>query len=282
VIAIQDWLRTFRYTLELPATAREATLENFLFRRRAGHCEYFSTALAMLLREVGVPARNVNGFLGGTWNDFGQYLTVTMNEAHSWVEVYFPRYGWVPFDATPAASTDLAKQQSAFFAPLRRVFDGLEHRWNKWILEYNIDTQVNLFKRATQPFARPTPEGGVKWNPNVTRTFKLLMLFGTILVILISVFRRARAPSASPEARTYLKLRRAYEKAGYDVKPYEAPMQFVKTLQKENAPGHEHARRVVEIYLRSRFSGADISDAERSQLKEEARLAFSEGIRRAG
>ncbi|HUP88660.1 MAG TPA: transglutaminaseTgpA domain-containing protein, partial [Longimicrobiales bacterium] len=111
VMAIQDWLQRFRYTLELPATPREATLENFLFRRRAGHCEYFSTALAVLLREEGIATRNVNGFLGGEWNDYGKYLSVTMNEAHSWVEVFFPGYGWVPFDATPAATTDVAQQQ---------------------------------------------------------------------------------------------------------------------------------------------------------------------------
>src|SRR5690606_14829821 len=104
-VAVRDWLRSeFRYTVQLPASAGEAALDHFLFERRAGHCEYFSTAMAVLLRAAGVPARNVNGFLGGEWNEFGGYLSVTQNQAHSWVEVWFPAYGWVLFDPTPAGS----------------------------------------------------------------------------------------------------------------------------------------------------------------------------------
>jgi hypothetical protein len=71
VRAVEEYLRPFTYTIVLPASSREATLEHFLFERREGHCEYFSTAMAILLRAMGVPARNVNGFLGGEWNNFG-------------------------------------------------------------------------------------------------------------------------------------------------------------------------------------------------------------------
>ena len=103
--AIQQYLRSeFTYTRELPNSAREATLDHFLFERKAGHCEYYSTAMVVLLRSLGIHARNVNGFLGGRWNEFGGYLAVTQNEAHSWVEVWFPNFGWVAFDPTPGGS----------------------------------------------------------------------------------------------------------------------------------------------------------------------------------
>ena len=82
VVAIQRYLQSFEYTRDLPATARETTLEHFLFERQAGHCEYFSTALAVMLRTIGIQTRNVNGFLGGQWSAFGDYLVVTQNEAH--------------------------------------------------------------------------------------------------------------------------------------------------------------------------------------------------------
>ena len=75
VTAINDFFHTdFDYTLELPRSAQQATLDYFLFERGEGHCEYFSTAMVVRLRSLGVHAREVNGFLGGQWNEFGQYL----------------------------------------------------------------------------------------------------------------------------------------------------------------------------------------------------------------
>ncbi|HET9949066.1 MAG TPA: transglutaminaseTgpA domain-containing protein, partial [Longimicrobiales bacterium] len=142
-VAIERWLQGFRYTRELPATAAEATLEHFLFERRAGHCEYFSTAMVVLLRSVGIRARNVNGFLGGQWSSFGDYLVVTQNEAHSWVEVWFPGYGWVTFDPTPAGGGSGAGSR-AWFWPGRIFFDGLQHRWSKWVLDYGADEQAGI------------------------------------------------------------------------------------------------------------------------------------------
>ncbi|HEX6559374.1 MAG TPA: DUF3488 and transglutaminase-like domain-containing protein [Longimicrobiales bacterium] len=269
VMAVQSWLQTqFRYTLDLPATPREATLDYFLFRRRAGHCEYFSTALAVLLREVGVPTRNVNGFLGGAWNDFGKFLTVTQNQAHSWVEVYFPDYGWVPFDGTPAATADVARQQGRSPGRLRNVIDGLEHRWNKWVLEYDLDAQVNLFRRATQPFAQRDAHGGMRWNPALTRALKYLLAAGAVLLMLGALFKRVRTEEVAPESRFYLRLRRQYARAGYTIAANDAPMVFVEKLHKASAPGSEHAQRAVELYLRARFGGEDIGRSGQRELQE--------------
>lgn len=274
VMALQNYLHSqFRYTLDLPATAREATLENFLFRRRAGHCEYFSTALAILLREVGVPARNVNGFLGGTWNDFGSFLTVTQNQAHSWVEVYFPGYGWVPFDATPAAANDIAQQQSDWLGPYRRILDGVEHRWDKWVLEYNLEQQVSLFQRVSEPFARRDVSGAVKWNPSVTRALKYALIAGVLLLLLGMIFRRTRIADIAPESRVYMRLRKSYAKAGYPTRPHDAPMTFVERLETAHAPGAEHVRRAVQLYLRSRFGGEDIGEEGKTELRAAADAA---------
>ena len=160
-VAIERWLRTeFAYTLELPATASEATLEHFLFQRRAGHCEYFSTAMAVMLRSLGIHARNVNGFLGGSWSEFGNYLAVTQNEAHSWVEVWFPGYGWVTFDPTPAGGTG-TREATAWFWPGRFVLDALQHRWSKWVLDYSIKNQSDVLGRALSFLRRQArPERG--------------------------------------------------------------------------------------------------------------------------
>src|SRR5688500_3296548 len=278
VVAVQNWLLSeFRYTLDLPASAREAKLEHFLFRRRAGHCEYFSTAIAILLREAGVPTRNVNGFLGGAWNEFGRFMTVSQNEAHSWVEVYFPGYGWVPFDATPAATTDVARrQQQTWLGPFRSFTDGLEHRWNKWILEYNLETQVGLFRRATEQFARRDSTGRMKMNPGFMRLLKYAVGGVVLMLVLAMIFRRTRSEVLAFESRLYLKLRRAYEKAGYDVRPQDAPMRFIERLRNTNAPGHGAAERAVTLYLRSRFGGEDIGEEGKHEMRTAAEEAMRE------
>ncbi|HEX2188515.1 MAG TPA: transglutaminaseTgpA domain-containing protein, partial [Longimicrobiaceae bacterium] len=146
--AVERWLRSeFAYTLELPRDAGEARLEHFLFRRRAGHCEYFSTAMAVLLRAQGIPARNVTGFLGGEWNGFGGYLVVTGNDAHSWVEAWFPGVGWVPFDPTPPSSRALAAEAGAGWSwPAFLWMDGLQHRWYKWVVGYDLEKQFTVFR----------------------------------------------------------------------------------------------------------------------------------------
>ena len=79
----------FSYSLKMDvADPTIDPVEDFLVNRKAGHCEYFASALAMLLRSVGIPARVVNGFKGGDWNDLAQILYVRQKHAHSWVEVY--------------------------------------------------------------------------------------------------------------------------------------------------------------------------------------------------
>src|SRR5205807_8220642 len=102
--AIESHLRDhYGYSLDLKAGGRDP-LADFLFNVRAGHCEYFSTAMAVMLRTHGVAARVVNGFLPGEYNDAASAFTVRQSDAHSWVEVYFPETNsWVTFDPTPAA-----------------------------------------------------------------------------------------------------------------------------------------------------------------------------------
>jgi hypothetical protein len=83
---------------------RPYPLEGFLFMDRAGYCQQFSGAMALLLRMGGVPARVAAGFTSGTYNASTRRWVATDLDAHAWVEVWFPRYGWVGFDPTPAAA----------------------------------------------------------------------------------------------------------------------------------------------------------------------------------
>ena len=100
--AVRDYLLTIPYDFFPPAQPLGSeTVDNFLFVDRRGVCEQFATSLAVMLRTLGVPARLVAGYGAGQYNSLSGYYTVRASDAHAWVEVYFPGYGWVPFDPTP-------------------------------------------------------------------------------------------------------------------------------------------------------------------------------------
>ena len=144
-VAIQQWLTSnLSYTLELEEPKTEP-VDYFLFERKKGHCEYFASAFAVLARAAGVPTRQVNGFLGGEWNEYQGYVAVRAGDAHSWDEVYFPGQGWVTFDATPA-SDQLGRGGDGWRARLSRYLDTLRFQWTKWVIEYDLASQLGLFR----------------------------------------------------------------------------------------------------------------------------------------
>ena len=284
VRAIERWLRDrFRYTLELPSSAADASIEGFLFHRRAGHCEYFSTALAVLLRARGIPARNVNGFLGGEWNENGRYLAVTGNDAHSWVEVWFEGWGWVPFDATPPDRGERVARGTgaSWLWPARLWMDGVEYRWYKWVMDYNLDRQLGVFRGIGRVFARGerTVAGPSRRAPLRFAAMGMLAVLGAALLWLLARRRRSRTRLA-PESRAYLALRRTYAKAGWRMGDGDGPLAFAETLARERAPGAEDAGRAVDLYLQARFAEQG-GEAARAELAGAAARA-KHAVRRAG
>jgi len=256
-VALETWFREeFRYTLDLPATAREATLENFLLNRRAGHCEYFSTAMAILLRTQGIATREVNGFAGGTWSEFGDYLAVTQNQAHAWVEVWFPTYGWVPFDPTPPGRGEVSGLTSWFW-PGRFLFDAVQHRWNKWVLDYSFQSQFMLFERSRETVSRALSprEADEGDSGEATRWEALLAALILALVVAAMVRRSGPARNLPEESRTYVRLRDTLRRAGAPRAALHSPQSLVSYLQDLGHPVAPGVHQVVERYLRARFSG---------------------------
>ena len=155
LLAIIDWLRTTHdYTTNLqrnPAIADP--LEDFLFEQKAGHCEYFASATAVLLRAAGVPSRYVNGFLGGEWNEIGHYVAVRENRAHSWAEAYMGELGWMRVDATPP-------NRGLFrMGRLRQIFDSIDFFWGRWVVGYDLGRQIELARRLGHQLGGASDEG---------------------------------------------------------------------------------------------------------------------------
>jgi transglutaminase-like putative cysteine protease len=164
--AIEKYLKTeFHYSLDLKIGSDDP-LSEFLFNVKEGHCEYFATAMVMMMRSIGIPARIVNGFQMGEYNSFNDRYTVRESDAHSWVEVYFlpsttgldaergvssaqknsdfPAKGkWVEFDPTPSSGLN-DYSQGGLRASLRKYMDAMEVFWLDYVVTLDREEQASL------------------------------------------------------------------------------------------------------------------------------------------
>lgn len=136
-------------------------LEDFLFGKKSGHCEYFATAMAVMLRTQGVAARTVHGFVGGEYNDYGGYRMIRQGDAHSWVEVWFADHGWRTFDPTPP-SGQVAPESAGLMASMRQLVDNLELAWYQWIVEYDLERQVELIRGVAAALRNLSAQSGLR------------------------------------------------------------------------------------------------------------------------
>jgi len=121
-------------------------LDEFLFVKKRGNCEFFASSAAILLRLAGVPARLVGGYRGGNYNEMGGYYQVTDDMAHVWVEAFLAGKGWVTLDPT-AWSLGFVRQQGVG-ERLRLYVDAIGFYWNKAVLTYDLDRQISLLRNA--------------------------------------------------------------------------------------------------------------------------------------
>jgi transglutaminase-like putative cysteine protease len=145
---IEQYLQThYGYTLELPATEPPDPIADFLFRRKKGHCEYFASTMAVMLRDVDIPSRVVTGFQSGVYNPISGSQLIRTSDAHSWVEAWIPRRGWVTFDPTPA---DPNPPRLSLWTRLGFYTDAAEVFWQDWVVNYNLDRQLQLATKMGQ------------------------------------------------------------------------------------------------------------------------------------
>jgi transglutaminase-like putative cysteine protease len=211
--AIMAWLRTnLTYTLELAdPPGQQEHVDFFLFDRKKGHCEFFASAFAVLARSLDIPTRNVNGFLGGEWNEYDDYVAVRAGDAHSWAEVYFSGFGWVTFDATPSAQDRLGRGGDGILAKLRRFLDTIRFQWSKWVIEYDLYRQLALFRaigRVIKQGAIAVKDAVVFAARWIARHWYATVPLGLLAMLLLVRWLRRRARTRGEGDRGYVKPRR--------------------------------------------------------------------------
>jgi transglutaminase-like putative cysteine protease len=156
--AIERHLRSdYGYALELPDREVADPLAHFLFVRRKGHCEYFASSMAVMLRSLGIPARLATGFQSGVYNPVSGLWLVRASDAHSWVEAWIPGHGWTTFDPTPA---DVNAGGLAILGRLALYLDAAGTFWQEWVMTYDVARQGTLAYHMEQG-AR---HWGIRWS----------------------------------------------------------------------------------------------------------------------
>lgn len=144
-LAVEKYLsRGFAYSRELPGEVADPVAD-FLFVRRRGHCELFASAMVLLLRAAGVPARAVGGYYGGVRTAGGTYA-VRAGDAHAWAEVYLDGLGFVPFDPTPAS--ERGSSADGPWARILLLWDSIDARWRSAVVDYDLLAQGRLLQGA--------------------------------------------------------------------------------------------------------------------------------------
>ncbi len=285
--ALETYLRThFGYTLQLSRTVPHDPLANFLFERKQGHCEYFASSMAVMLRTLGIPSRVVNGFRSGEFNDLTSQYVVRASNAHSWVEAYFPTYGWVAFDPTPNASIPVRTG----WGRVSLYIDALASFWREWIVNYDVGHQQSLavsagsrgrellralrgwwhrhYKRlltAARRSGSAVAGSPLRWGleGGLIAALLLGLVNASRLLQWLSLSRLAARPEKSPRRAAtiwYERMTKSVARRGWQKSPTQTPHEFVARI--------DHAgvrRRVAEFtrhYESARFADS-IEDARR-------------------
>ena len=280
-LAIQSFLQTeYGYTLDLKAGGREP-LADFLFRVREGHCEYFATAMAVMLRTQGVATRIVNGFQSGAYNDTANAYTVTQRDAHSWVEVYFPETGsWVTFDPTPPAGLNTV-ESSGLNRSFGKYAEALELLWIQYVVSYDKHEQRTLatsvrnrlsdyrdaiagefreLKKAAGAWLRSILNGGAQQPYSRIRPALFLLGIALIAVLFALIVQRVyklgwwlglvfwkRNQRTANSIDFYERMTRLLASRGIERAQSETPLEFATAL------GAVEAVKITDAYNRVRY-----------------------------
>lgn len=262
---IEQYLRkNFAYSLDLPATPPNDPTTYFLFERRAGHCEYFASAMAVMLRAIGVPSRVVTGFSGGVFNDVSGWYVLRAADAHSWVEAWVDGQGWVTFDPTPP---DPNAMQFGIRDKLALWVDAFDTFWRDWVLGYSLEQQLNLASRVEQT--------RFKFTAGDLPLEKIGIVLGVcvVLVVLSLFFPRKwkiswkRRRAIGEGERLYRQMLSVLRQKGCERPAWMTPHEFAGQLPA--APWRDIAVQFTRAYYDFRFGGRpEAANEMRTLLKQ--------------
>ncbi|HMS82987.1 MAG TPA: DUF3488 and transglutaminase-like domain-containing protein [Nitrospira sp.] len=294
--AIQTHLTSnYRYSLDAPLAEQQQPLEEFLFSRKTGYCEHYATAMVIMLRTIGVPARLVTGFMATEWNDYGNYYVVRQQDAHAWVEVYLPYSGWIRMDPTPTEDNPAAG------GPVWQVFgpmmDNIRLQWNRLFVQYSaadqlavvrefkaegLSVQTKALDSVTALFGSfmAVLSGMVTHDMSQVRIGLLGEILGIVMIGLAMAFWLGRSqPWATTSfwkmthsdeqviAQLYRRMRTYLTGQGFSSSTAIAPLELVEITRTRWREAHSAVALITELYCRTRFGHIPLTSEDVKQAE---------------
>lgn len=281
-------LTEYGYTTDMLGRTGESPIEDFLFTYRSGHCEFFASAMVLMLRAEGIPARFVTGFLGAEFNPLESYYIVRQQNAHAWVEAFTPDRGWQVYDPTPPEGRpSLSARGLKLF--LTQLVDFVTFRWDRYVLTYGAEDQRSFFEKLRDRFntvllwwknlgtekekKTPAGEGAIVfsdeelvvedtgWQPRLPVQIAIVAL---LLALAAGVAYRRRLAFKGETA--YLGLRSLLERLGLEIEDNSPPLE-IERLALETLPGAtQPIQQLLALYLRESFAQRELTREERASL----------------
>lgn len=252
VLRVQSWLQT--NTVYDLTVAREPdgvdAIDHFLFVTRRGFCEHIASAMAILLRADGIPARIVTGYGPGERNPLTGYWEVRQSDAHAWVEVYYPQVGWLPYDPTfgvPPAEPSFGSRfmfTDAFAAMARTVGAAIP----------------GPVKAAVGEAGRSIASATGTVTGTVSRAWPIAVVVAAVALLALAARRRRRRRSPPPSdaaAAAFEELVAALAPTGHAREPSDTPSEFLEAIETDPALAEdvvEQAALVVRTFEAARFA----------------------------
>ena len=236
-------------------------VDEFLLKTRAGYCEHYASAFAVLMRAAGVPARIVTGYQGGELNTLGNYMIVRQADAHAWVEAWLADEGWTRVDPTAAVAPARVQAGAAAAVPkgetlpllmrnefrwlhrARLTWDSFANSWNQVVLGYTLDRQRDLMQR-------------MGFDDATWQNMALLMFFVTgaiTLVLALLMLRKLRGQRADPVALAYTRFCLRLARRGVIRHPSEGPDAFSKRAAAAQPELAAAIASISGLYIRLRY-----------------------------
>lgn len=279
------WLQgsAFLYTRSPPVYPEGNGIDHFIMRDRRGDCQYYASALVLMVRALGIPARLVCGYHGGQWNRQDRSYVVRKSMAHAWTEVYFPDYGWVRFDPTPSSALIPANPGARLARFLTRLSTRTELFWIQEVIRFDHGRQAAWFRNLRLGLFNGLPLSALgSRNPFVPGWLALgSIAFPALLAVGLFGYlggrylsrKAARSSHFVPitadqrrATRLYTKFRHKLHKSGLGVDGNSAG-EIADELEQRDWQGLEEAQWLLRAYQEARFGGRPLPKAIYARLR---------------
>ena len=253
VLALERYLRQLPYSEQIPAPPPDQdAVDWFLFEQQEGYCDYFASALAVMARSVGIPARVASGYARGLYDREGHMWVVRESDAHTWPEIWFPGYGWIPFEPTPSE-------------PLPEREEIGEKGGEQRPLPLERETPERLPEDVEVPEGelQPVPSAPARRVPQVTVWMALIFL---VLVGFGVYWRRRVRPTTFDVSRLYREVVRWSKRLGLPLSPAWTPQEVARAVARKLPDAEEWLRQLVDVYQRHVYARSPAHEGQELEV----------------